>query len=439
MGTCFSSSSGMDVITPKQMVTDVDDDLVLTQHDHRSPVTPVGMKRIKTQDGDFSNMLNESNGSASTVKLNLERSSLSFNNNQTAVGMKRVLTNESLTGSSTCLDIYSIESQGSVLDTSMAIQTLETSIPLLFAGKTKKGISPNQPSKPNQDSFLMQHHQKTQSMIVAVFDGHGQFGHHVSVYCKEYIASKLPQHSAFATDLKIAINDVILEVEKVMLQESGLDTVFSGTTMTLMVIREGKVTIANLGDSRAVLGMELIPQKSESESKESEPFSAIKVLPLSVDHKPETPNEASRIINHGGRVTVVNGCGRVYLATADVPGLAMSRSLGDFVAHKAGVSSIPDIFEYTWEDLYSRYDKLQDHVDGGKIRLSLMVATDGVFDMMSNEDAMDISLKNWVNDITETSPPSSIPPLPSLFYPYLMTGVLLTPLRYSMIPNHNST
>ena len=195
-----------------------------------------------------------------------------------------------------------------------------------------------------------------------------------------------------------------------MLQESGLDTVFSGTTMTLMVVREDKVTIANIGDSRAVLGMELIPQKSESaESKESESLSTIKVLQLSIDHKPEMPVEALRITNHGGRVTVVNGCGRVYLATADVPGLAMSRSLGDFVAHKAGVSSVPEIFEYTWEDLYSRYNDLQDAVDGGKIRLSLMVATDGVFDMMSNEDAVDITMKNWVSDETEISP--LLPPI----------------------------
>ena len=404
MGACFSSSGNKDVITPKQMITDVDDDLVLTQHDHRSAVTPVGMTRTKAQDGDFVDVLNESNGSASTLKLTLERSAQGVNNQPTAVGMKRVLTNESLTGSSTCFDIYSIESQGSVLDTSMAIQTRETNIPLLFAGKTKKGMSPNQPTKPNQDSFLMQHHQKTQSMIVAVFDGHGQFGHHVSVYCKEYIASKLPQHNTFATDLRKAINETILEIEKVMLQESGLDTVFSGTTMTLMIVREDKVTIANIGDSRAVLGMEMILSKTESETKEMEPFSLIKVIPLSIDHKPEMPEEASRIINHGGRVTVVNGCGRVYLATADVPGLAMSRSLGDFVAHKAGVSSIPDIFEYTWEDLYSRFDDLQDHIDGGKIRLSLMVATDGVFDMMSNENAVDIALKNWVSMVLQKLP-----------------------------------
>ena len=41
-------------------------------------------------------------------------------------------------------------------------------------------------------------------------------------------------------------------------------------------------------------------------------------------------------INKGGRVKEVHGTHRVYLALDDVPGLAMSRSLGDYVAHSAG-------------------------------------------------------------------------------------------------------
>ena len=38
----------------------------------------------------------------------------------------------------------------------------------------------------------------------------------------------------------------------------------------------------------------------------------------------------------GGRVKNVFGTHRVYLPHDDVPGLAMSRSLGDFAAHTAG-------------------------------------------------------------------------------------------------------
>ena len=61
-----------------------------------------------------------------------------------------------------------------------------------------------------------------------------------------------------------------------------------------------------------------------------------------------------RIVNAGGRVqplkSQINGkfCGpnRVWLAKEDVPGLAMSRSLGDYVAHSVGVIAEPIVKEY---------------------------------------------------------------------------------------------
>jgi hypothetical protein len=51
-------------------------------------------------------------------------------------------------------------------------------------------------------------------------------------------------------------------------------------------------------------------------------------------------------------VKEVHGTARVYLALDDVPGLAMSRSLGDYVAHTAGVSSVPEVLQYDLTALY---------------------------------------------------------------------------------------
>jgi len=56
------------------------------------------------------------------------------------------------------------------------------------------------------------------------------------------------------------------------------------------------------------------------------------------------------------------------------PGLAMSRSLGDLQAHQVGVSHLPDVKRH---DLGPE-DKL------------LLIASDGVWDMFSNEEAVDI-------------------------------------------------
>lgn len=91
----------------------------------------------------------------------------------------------------------------------------------------------------------------------------------------------------------------------------------------------------------------------------------------------------ARIEAKGGRVFAVeyddgvDGPCRVWLGHMDVPGLAMSRSLGDVVAHTAGVSSEPQFFEYE----FSR----------GREDLMLVVASDGLWEFMTDQEVIDIA------------------------------------------------
>ena len=57
------------------------------------------------------------------------------------------------------------------------------------------------------------------------------------------------------------------------------------------------------------------------------------------------PNDLHGTI--GGRVKSVHGTSRMYLPHDDIPGLAMSRSLGDYAAHTAGLIW----FDLIWLDL----------------------------------------------------------------------------------------
>jgi len=100
------------------------------------------------------------------------------------------------------------------------------------------------------------------------------------------------------------------------------------------------------------------------------------VTPLSVDHKPELPVEKKRIEKLGGRVDAIRGPRgqslgpkRVWLKNQEMPGLAMSRSIGDVLAHVVGVSTDPEVM---------RFELAPQHK-------FIVIASDGVWEFLSNE------------------------------------------------------
>jgi serine/threonine protein phosphatase PrpC len=87
-----------------------------------------------------------------------------------------------------------------------------------------------------------------------------------------------------------------------------------------------------------------------------------------------------RIVLNGGRVARMKhpatGAGvgpqRVWFASIDYPGLAMSRAFGDAPARRIGVTVEPQLYVHQLD----KEDEL------------LIAATDGVWDVLSNEDAV---------------------------------------------------
>jgi len=203
-----------------------------------------------------------------------------------------------------------------------------------------------------------------------VMDGHGEDGDKVSQNIKSKFANALFKHRDFGTDIKAALADVIIRCETEVIRESSIETDFSGTTFTCAVIRNNTAVLCNIGDSRTSLGY-----RSET--------GGVKAVALTQDHKPELPAEKARIEAKGGRVFAVeyddgvDGPARVWLGHMDVPGLAMSRSLCDAVAHSAGVSSEPEFFDYEF--------------NRGREDLILVMASDGLWEFMSDQEVMDIA------------------------------------------------
>lgn len=247
---------------------------------------------------------------------------------------------------------------------SMVVQT--------FTG-TEVGFAPFT-RKVNQDSSLVHIglNGNPEIDVFGVFDGHGEFGHQVS----QFVAGKLPEFIGNEIETSenpiSALENAISNLCKA-LKSSRIRTTYSGTTATIALRCSSMLYIANIGDSRAVLA-----SRSGDTDK-------LKCIPLSNDHKPDLPGEKERILSRGGRVETLKGppgvdCGpyRVWLSKANIPGLAMSRSIGDDVAHTVGVISSPEItvHEIKSEDAF------------------LLMATDGVWEFIQNEEAISLLEEN---------------------------------------------
>lgn len=236
-----------------------------------------------------------------------------------------------------------------------------------YSGVSKKGHAPYNPRKKNQDALIMMDDPQTNSLILCVLDGHGEHGDGVSQTFREALFPEITNHPAWATDIKKATGDAIAKVERNLLRNYRIDSEFSGTTLSMAVIRGNHLTGINIGDSRVILG--------------KEEGGRIVAQDITFDHKPDTPAEKERILGHGGRVFAVeyddgiDGPPRVWLGHMDIPGLAMSRSLGDVVAHSAGVISEPEFTEFELNPVTDKF---------------LVVATDGLWEFVENAETVDM-------------------------------------------------
>jgi len=242
---------------------------------------------------------------------------------------------------------------------------------LSFSGMSVKGIAPYNPDKQNQDALVM-HQLPTGEIMLSVFDGHGEEGRTVSSHFKTRVPQLLANSTAFNEPLSTgeAIKEALDCAEREIVDDIDVDTTLSGSTGVVGIIRGAKLFMANVGDSRAVFGVDGENGK-------------ILARDVTLDHKPDLPNEKKRIQEIGGRVFAVrfddgiDGPARVWLSYADLPGLAMSRSLGDTIAKEAGVISQPDLFE----------------VDLTVQHKFLIIATDGLWEFMSSQEVVDIVSK----------------------------------------------
>ncbi|KAG6516191.1 hypothetical protein ZIOFF_026640 [Zingiber officinale] len=261
----------------------------------------------------------------------------------------------------------------------------------LFTQQGKKGT--------NQDAMIVWENfgSRNDTIFCGIFDGHGPYGHIVAKKVRDVLPLKLTatweseecntseassprslrednrasinfeengDDSQIFMTLKESFLKAFRIMDKELRQHPDIDCFYSGTTAVTLIKQGQQLYIGNVGDSRAVLGTR-------------DQDNSIVAVQLTVDLKPNLPNEAERIRLCRGRVFALKDepdVARVWLPNNNVPGLAMARALGDFCLKDYGLISVPDI---SYRQITERDE-------------FIVLATDGVWDVLSNKEVVDI-------------------------------------------------
>ena len=208
--------------------------------------------------------------------------------------------------------------------------------------------------------------------LFCVFDGHGEQGDKVSEFCMYELPRTLEAHPSLLEgegDVTKAFKETFVGVDEKLTRKAGVDAFYSGTTAVVCLVKEGRLWVANAGDSRCTLAT-VDPKGS----------GRLLAQDLSVDQNPDAPVEMARIVGRGGYVSPPPEPGlsaRVWLDPEFTQvGLAMARSIGDHAVKGVGVIAEPEVMMHELRE-------------GGKDRF-LLLASDGVWEFISSQEAVDI-------------------------------------------------
>mmetsp|Transcript_17712 Transcript_17712/g.41070 ORF Transcript_17712/g.41070 Transcript_17712/m.41070 type:complete len:466 (-) Transcript_17712:46-1443(-) len=230
----------------------------------------------------------------------------------------------------------------------------------------------------NQDAYVASSNATGSKCFVGVFDGHGEMGRHMSNFAKNALTKSLFGHKDLYADPKLALENAYKHTQNQIETNHRGTAAQSGTTAVSAYQHRDRLVVANVGDSRAVLGRCDTARRNVS------------AVDLSRDHKPSLQDERARIVAAGGTVEQMSfpvmhnggihwlrGGPERVMSRNGFGGLAMSRSLGD-LSLRPFVSAQPELID---RKLDSR-DKL------------LVLGSDGVWDHVTSQEAVDIASKH---------------------------------------------
>uniref|UniRef100_A0A1J3K1H9 PPM-type phosphatase domain-containing protein n=1 Tax=Noccaea caerulescens TaxID=107243 RepID=A0A1J3K1H9_NOCCA len=194
--------------------------------------------------------------------------------------------------------------------------------------------------------------------------------------------------------MKEALLRSIHDIDATFTKEASNRKLNSGSTATIVLMADGQVMVASIGDSKALLCSEKFEtpeearatlvklyreRRSNPDSSSPSRFSDFKLdhsngqlrliaKELTKDHHPNREDEKIRVEAAGGYVTEWAGVPRVNGQ------LAVSRSIGDITYKSYGVISAPEVMD--WQPLLANDSYL-------------VVSSDGIFEKLEVQDVCD--------------------------------------------------
>ena len=254
-----------------------------------------------------------------------------------------------------------------------------------ISGCVLPGLDPRQlVNKDCQDGIVCVH--SDTSLFLGLFDGHGKEGQRIANFCirfmKEYFIARSQE---FEDDPECCTKSIIIDCDEELRKRGAeIDSTLSGTTAVVVYLNKQGIHCASVGDSRSILATipndnmpaETLPPNNNPYCRKIEPTRELKALPLTIDQKPNHQVELERIEKCGGKVQQLaddygNKVGpfRVWQKNGILPGLAMSRSVGDGVAKDIGVIAEPIYHFFPHVNFRDQF---------------IVMASDGVWDVMEN-------------------------------------------------------
>ena len=278
------------------------------------------------------------------------------------------------------------------------------------------------PEKPCQDGLFVE--VSDDSFLVGLFDGHGVDGLKVVNFCKDFATNYYREHVfEFKHDPSMNLTLLCELCDRKLKQTAEINCDKSGTTAVLAYFNEFGLCVGSVGDSRGVLAF--LPQKLTEEfslsgepppkpkkrdmnpyKREIVPSRLLECTQVTIDQKPESKEEHSRIIKAGGSVEKAKdgrgvrvGPYRVWKRGANYPGLAMSRSIGDREGEQCGVIATPIVKTFKSHPQTDQF---------------LIIASDGVWDVLDNLESVNFveryrktAQRTCQNGVTKANPRSA--------------------------------